>query len=182
MFLRIFFFFHLQGWSYYSLNIPIYLYYIYDKQILNISGHLLQFACRTWAPCQHWPSPVPHPLEHPNPAQGPASPWDHQLLPHWGCSRARLQLPRTLPCLAPASVKPGPLVGPCPGPSLGLSLWRHLVTCGWGCSGAPGWGIGTGPRCHAPLPWWPFCTLLSVPDTLSLRWTAKLYFIWATFQ
>lgn len=138
MFLRIFFF-HLQGWSYYSLNIPIYLYYIYDKQILNISGHLWQFACRTRGPCQYWPSPVPHPLECPNPAeaQGPTSPWDHQLLPHWGCSRARLQLPRTLPCLAPASVKPGPLVGPFPG-----DLWLGLLWCPW--LGYWDW---------APVPW-----------------------------
>lgn len=78
---------------------------------------------------------------YPPPCLGPGT----HISPHRGCSRARLQLPTALPCLAMGPTDPSPTV--CPFPSLVLA---------WPCSHGDAWCLGLGlPWCLLlPCSWW----------------------------
>lgn len=72
-------------------------------------------------------------------AQDPMSaPWGCQLLPQWYCSRADLQLPTALPCLAMGPAETGPPVGPHSSPASSCPCLQAGAQCmGLGLSRCP---------------------------------------------
>lgn len=87
--------------------------------MLHICKSVLRSVC---------PYPVSPGLPHPAYTSGP-HPGGHQLLLQWCHSRAALQLPTALTCLAMGPIEPDPPVGPCPRTVPACPCFQEDVWC-----------------------------------------------------